>query len=100
MENNKRVMADRRISNRLKGKPMSTCVTQVCLYETETLALTEVYLQQTLQLCENNCVRKKSKSNEGRQEKHGGGDGGAEELDRDTGEEQTTVCRTRRNYGE
>ena len=62
MESNKGVMADRRISKRLKGKPMSTCVTQVCLYETETLALTEVYLQQqTLQLCENNCVRKKAR---------------------------------------
>ena len=34
------VMADRRISNRLKGKVMSTCVTPACLYGTETLALT------------------------------------------------------------
>ena len=50
------VMADRRISKRLKGKVMSTCVTTACLYGTETLALTE--LQQRLQLCENNWVRK------------------------------------------
>ena len=34
-----RVMADRRISKRLKGKVMSTCVTPACLYGTETLAL-------------------------------------------------------------
>ena len=41
---------------------------------------------------------KNSKSNEGRQEKNGGVKGrdmGAEELDRETGEEQTTVGRTR-----
>ena len=51
------VMADRRISNRLKGKVMSTCVTPACLYGTETLALTELQ-QQRLQVCENNWVRK------------------------------------------
>ena len=51
------VMADRRISKRLKGKAMSTCVTQACLYGTETLALTELQ-QQRLQVCENNWVRK------------------------------------------
>ena len=37
------VMADRRISKRLKGKVVSTCVTPACLYGTETLALTELY---------------------------------------------------------
>ena len=45
---------------------------------------------------------KKSKSNEGRQEKNGGvmgRDRSAEELDRETGEEQTTVGRTRRKDG-
>ena len=45
---------------------------------------------------------KNSKSNEGRQEKNGGvkgRDGSAEELDRETGEEQTTVDRTRRKDG-
>ena len=50
------VMADRRISKTLKVKVMSTCVTPACLYGTETLALTE--LQQRLQVCENNWVRK------------------------------------------
>ena len=39
-----------------KGKVMSMCVTPACLYGTETLALTE--LQQRLQVCENNWVRK------------------------------------------
>ena len=41
---------------------------------------------------------KNSKGNEGRQEKNGGVKGrdiSAEELDRETGEEQTTVGRTR-----
>ena len=51
------VMADRRISKRLKGKVMSTCVTPACLYGMETLALTELQ-QQRLQVCGNNWVRK------------------------------------------
>ena len=50
-------MAERRISNRLKGKVMSTCVTPACLYGTDTLALTELQ-QQRLQVCKNNWVRK------------------------------------------
>ena len=48
---------DRRISKRLKGKVMSTCVIRAGLYGTETLALTELQ-QQRLQVCENNWVRK------------------------------------------
>ena len=78
------VMADRRISKRLKGKIMSTCVTPACLYGTETLALTELQ-QHRLQVCENNWVQKNSKSNESRQAKNGGvkgRDGSAVELDR------------------
>ena len=51
------VMADWRISKKLNGKVMSTCVTPACLYETETLTLTELQ-QQRLQVCENNWVRK------------------------------------------
>ena len=46
-----------RISKRLKGKVMSSCVTPACLYGTETLALTDLQ-QQRLQVCENNWVRK------------------------------------------
>ena len=45
---------------------------------------------------------KNSKSNEGRQEKNGGvkgRDASAEELDREIGEEQITVGRTRRKDG-
>ena len=45
---------------------------------------------------------KNSRSKEGRQEKNGGVKGrdmSAEELDRETGEEQTTVGRTRRKDG-
>ena len=45
---------------------------------------------------------KNSKSKKGRQEKKGwvkGIDGRAEELDREPGEEQTTVGRTRRKDG-
>ena len=52
-----RVMADRRMSKRLKGKVVSTCVPPAYLYGTETLALTEPQ-QQRLQVCENNWVRK------------------------------------------
>ena len=76
-------------------------VTPACLYGTETLALTELQ-QQRLQVCLNNWVRKIAKSNEGRQAKNGGvkgRDGSAEELDRETGEEQITVAWTRRKDG-
>ena len=93
------VMAERRISNRLKGKVMSTCVTPACLYGTETLALTELQ-QQRLQVCENNWVRKIARVT--RQAKNGGVKGrdrSAEELDRETGQEQITVGWTRRKDG-
>ena len=97
-----RVMADRRISKRLKGRVMSTCVTPACLYGTETLAMTELQ-QQRRQVCKNNWVRKIARVlKEGRQEKNDGvkgRDGSAEELDRETGEEQATVSRTRRKDG-
>ena len=95
------VMSDRRISIRLKGKVMNTCVTPECLYRTETLAMTELQ-QHGRQVCENNWVQTNSKSNEGRQEKNcgvKGRDGSAEELDRETGDEQATVGRTRRKEG-
>ena len=58
--------------------------------------------QQRLQVCENLLGAKNGKSNEGRREKNGGVKGrerGAEELDRETVEEQTTVGRTRRKDG-
>ena len=42
------VMADRRISKRLKGKVMNPCVTPACLHGTETLALTELQQQRLI----------------------------------------------------
>ena len=83
-----RVMADRRISKRLKGKVRDTCVTPVCLYGTETLAMTELQ-QQRLQVCENKLVRKQLIARVTRadvHEKNGGVKGrdrNAEELDRE-----------------
>ena len=46
------VMLDRKISKKLKGKVLRTC-----LYGLETVALTEQQ-QQKLQVCENNWVRR------------------------------------------
>ena len=91
-----RVMADRRFSERLNGKFMSTCVTLARLYVTETLVTTQAA-----------SVRKQlgpknSKSNDSRQAKNGvvkGRDGSVEELDRKTDEEQITVGWTRRKDG-
>ena len=88
------VMADRRISKRLKGKVMSTCVTPACLYGTETLAMTERQ-QQRLQVCENNWVRKIADRRRMVELR----DGSAEELDSETGEEQITMGWTRRKDG-
>ena len=95
------VMADRRISKSLKGKVMITCVTQTCLYgngnigndRTTTTMIASVRKQ---------LGTKNSRSKEGGQEKNGGvkeRDMSVEELDRETGEEQTTVGRTRRKDG-
>ncbi len=92
------VMADGRISKRLKGKVVSTCVTPACLYGTETMVMTEQQ-KQRLQMCENNWVRTIARvTRADAQEKNGGVKGidrSTEELDRETGEEQTTVGRTR-----
>ena len=89
------VMADRRISKRLNGKAMSTCVTPACLYGTETLAMTKA-ARVRKQL-----GTKNSKSNEGRQEKNGGvkGGTGVQRSLTETGEGQATVGRTRRKDG-
>ena len=97
------VMADRRISKRLNDKVKSTCMTPACLYGTKTLAMPELQ-QQRLQVCENNWVRNISRVTRADRRSmvalsEFGRDGSAEELDRETGEEQTTVGRTRRNDG-
>ena len=52
------VMLDRKISKKLKGKVMRTCVTTSCLYGLEKMALTEQQQQQKLQVCENNWVHR------------------------------------------
>ena len=65
-------------------------VIAACLYGTETLALTKRQ-QQRLQVCENNWVRKIARVARA--------DRSVEELDRQTGEEQTTVGRTRSKDG-
>ena len=94
-------MADRRISKRPKGRVMSTCVTPACLYGTETLALTELQ-QHRLQVCENNWIRKiarVTRADRRRMVEFKGRGGSAVELDRETGEEQATVGRTRRKDG-
>ena len=91
------VMAAQRISKRLKGKVMRTCVTPACMYGTETLELTELQ-QQRLQVCENNRVRKIARVTRA-DSRRKGRDESAEELDRETGDEQATVGRTCRKEG-
>ena len=69
MEISPGVMTDRRNFKRLKGKVTSTCVTQACLYGTETLSMTELQ-QQRLQVCKKQVGTKNSQIIEGRQEKN------------------------------
>ena len=80
-----------------------TCVTQACLYGTETLAMTQLQLQQQrLQVCENNWVRKiarVTRADRRRMVELREETGVLEELDRETGEEQITVGWTRRQDG-
>ena len=93
------MMADRRISKRLKGKTMSTCYTGMPVRNgnlgtdrTTTAKAASVRKQ---------LDTKNSKSNEGRQAKNcgvKGRDGSAEKLDRET-DERLTVGRTRRQGG-
>ena len=74
---------------------MSACVIPACLYGMETLVLTEI--QQRLQVCENNWVRKIARVTRADRRRMVRRDGSAEELDR--GEAQTTMGRTRRKDG-
>ena len=85
-------MADRRISKRQKGQCHEHMydVTSACLFGTETLAMTERQ-QHRLQVCEHNWIRKIARVARANRS--------AEKLDRETGEEQTTVDRTRRKDG-
>ena len=93
------VMADRRISNRLKGKVIlchtSLPVRNGNIGTDRTTTTKAASVREQL-------GPKNSKSNEGRQAKNGGvkgRDGSAEELDRETGQEQITVGWTRRKDG-
>ena len=52
------VMMDRKISRKLKGKVLDSCVVPaICTYGLETLALSELH-QHKLQVCENNWIRR------------------------------------------
>ena len=46
-------MMDRKISRKLKGKILDSCVVSACTYGLETLAQSELH-QHKLQVCENN----------------------------------------------
>ena len=65
------VMADRRISKRLKGKVMSICVTPaVCLYGTETYSNDRTTTTKAASV-RKQLDTKNSKSNEGRHDNNG-----------------------------
>ena len=49
------VMVDRKISRKLKGKVLDSCVVPASAYGLETLALSELH-QHKLQVCENNWI--------------------------------------------
>ena len=51
------VMVDRKISRKLKGNVLDSCVVPASTYGLETLALSELH-QHKLQVCENNWIRK------------------------------------------
>ena len=51
------VMVDRKISRKLKGKVLDSCVVPASTYGLETLALSELH-QHKLQICENNWIRR------------------------------------------
>ena len=51
------VMVDRKISRKLKGKVLDSCVVPASTYGFETLVLSELH-QHKLQVCENNRIRR------------------------------------------
>ena len=96
------VMADRRISKRLKGKVMSTCVTHTGMPVRNGNRGTDRNTPTKATSVRKQLGTKNRKSNEGRQAKNGGvkgREGSAVELDRETGDEQITVGWTRRKDG-
>ena len=94
-------MADQRIYKRLTGKVMSTCVTPGMPVRVGNLGADRTTTTKDASV-RKQLGTKNSRSNEVRQAKNGGvkgRDGSAEELDRETGEEQITVGWTRRKDG-
>ena len=57
MEESGRVIGDRHISQKLKGKVLGSCITPAYLNGLETMAMTEKQ-QEKLQVCKNNQVRR------------------------------------------
>ena len=57
MEKRRGGMMDRKISRKLKGKVLDSCVVPASTYGLETLALSELH-QHKLQVCENNWIRR------------------------------------------
>ena len=51
------IMVERKISRKLKGKVLDSCVVPASTYSMETLALSELH-QHKLQVCENNWMKK------------------------------------------
>ena len=51
------LLVDRKISRKLKGKVLDSCVVPASTYSLETLALSELH-QHKLQVCENNWIRR------------------------------------------
>ena len=68
------VMADRRISKRLKGKVMSTCVPPACLYGTDTLNWHWANFNNKGYKCAKTTGYENCKSNDGRPANNGGGE--------------------------
>ena len=57
MEKRRGVIMDRKISRKLKGKVLDSCVVPASTYGLETLDLSELH-QHKLQVCDNNWMRK------------------------------------------
>ena len=94
------MMADRHISKRLRARARALCDIGMTVWN-ETLGNDRTATPKAASV-RKQLGTKNSKSNQGRPEKNGGvkgRDGSAEEIDRETGEEQTTVARTRRKDG-
>ena len=57
MEERRGGMVDRKISRKLKGKVLDSCVVPASTYDLEMLALSDLH-QHKLHVCENNWIRR------------------------------------------